>query len=148
MKAKSIALIFLLLFLFTLISCGKSPLLMKKPAEEIQGQNALESERKFSTSAHQLSITWLSPINSTDVGHFLLISKKDKIASDLPVIPTVFLWMPSMGHGSSPVTIKKLGVGVYDISDVYFIMDGDWHIKIQLRMGSQILDELYFSYNL
>ena len=60
---------------------------------------------------------------------------------DLPKNLFVFLWMPTMGHGSSPVKIKKLDNGEYEISDVQFIMPGKWEIKFQLKDGAQVFDE-------
>jgi hypothetical protein len=38
-----------------------------------------------------------------------------------------------MGHGSAPVKITPQAPGVYEVSDVFFIMPGDWEIQIQLR---------------
>lgn len=131
---------------FALVSCGKSPLLLKKPNQEIPGQNKFESDKTFQSTGHQINLTWLGPINSTVPGHFLLITKKNDVMSDLPAGFSVFLWMPSMGHGSSPVTLKKLDTGIYDVSDVYFIMDGDWQIRIQLKNNETILEEVNFTY--
>lgn len=138
---------FILLSCFFLtVSCGKSPLLLKKSNQEAQGQNNFETAKNFQSTGHQVDLTWLSPLNSTAPGHFLLITKKNGSMTDLPVGFSVFLWMPSMGHGSSPVTIKKLDTGIYDVSDVYFIMDGDWQIRIQLKNNETILEELNFTY--
>lgn len=137
-----------LILLLSFYSCGKSPLLMKKANEETQGQTNLESTKKFTTTGHSLELVWLSPINSTEAGHFLLITKINAKASDLPANFSLFLWMPSMGHGSSPVTIKKMATGVYDVTDVYFIMDGDWQMRIQLKNDSSVLEEIHFSYNI
>jgi hypothetical protein len=131
------------------VSCGKSPLQLKKSNnEEINGKNSFESAQKFEVTGHQLDLVWLSPINSNEVGHFLLIAKKNNIASDLPSGFSVILWMPSMGHGSSPVTISRLGAGIYDISRVYFIMDGEWQVRVQLKDGASLLEEINFTYNL
>jgi hypothetical protein len=140
--------IFQIVLLILIVSCGKSPLQMKKSNDEIQKQSAYETTQNFESSGHQIDLTWLSPISSSDSGHFLLISKKNNIVSDLPVGFAVFLWMPSMGHGSSPVAITKLATGIYDISKVYFIMDGEWQIRVQLKAGSTVLEELNFTYTL
>jgi len=53
----------------------------------------------------------------------------------------VILWMPSMGHGSSPTKIEKLASGSYRISRIYFIMPGDWEIRFQLSKDTQLLDQ-------
>jgi hypothetical protein len=131
------------------VSCGKTPLQLKKNTNnEIQGNYSYEVAHKFEVTGHKLDLTWLSPINSNEVGHFLLIAKKNDIASDLPPGFSIFLWMPSMGHGSSPVTISRLGAGIYEVTKVYFIMDGEWQIRIQLKDGANLLEEINFTYNL
>lgn len=53
----------------------------------------------------------------------------------------VFLWMPSMGHGSTPVSIKTLSGGEFEISKVNFMMRGKWEIRFQLKNGNQVVDE-------
>ncbi len=46
---------------------------------------------------------------------------------------SVLLWMPEHGHGSSPVQIRRLDLGVYSISEVYFIMPGHWIVRVILK---------------
>jgi hypothetical protein len=53
---------------------------------------------------------------------------------------TVTLFMPEMGHGSSPTTItastdeKGLPrLGVYNISQMYFLMTGQWQVNINVK---------------
>ncbi len=58
------------------------------------------------------------------------------------------LWMASMGHGSSPVTVeprkdtagKKL-IGEYTASEVFFVMPGAWEVRVQLKKGSTLLEQ-------
>lgn len=60
----------------------------------------------------------------------------------------VKLWMPDMGHGSSPV---KIGVskdaqgnaitGVFDTQEVYFSMGGHWEVFIQLKQGNTVAEQ-------
>lgn len=46
----------------------------------------------------------------------------------------VDLWMPSMGHGSAPVTLTKVSRSAtkleLDVTDVYFVMPGDWQVRV------------------
>lgn len=60
----------------------------------------------------------------------------------------IFLWMPTMGHGSAPVKITKIADGEYDVSNVQFIMGGKWDIRFQLKDGSQVFDETISSLKL
>ncbi|MEO5971119.1 MAG: hypothetical protein ABIQ95_14415, partial [Bdellovibrionia bacterium] len=70
-----------------------------------------------------------------------------------PTLPVfVRLWMPSMGHGSSPVSLSPSldsnGViipGVYEVTQVYFVMRGKWEIQVQLQNKSQVVEQANFS---
>lgn len=53
----------------------------------------------------------------------------------------VILWMPSMGHGSRPVSITRLSSGVYRVDQVYFTMPGVWQIRFQLHQSNTIVEE-------
>ncbi len=55
--------------------------------------------------------------------------------------PFIVLWMPSMGHGSSPVTMERIDVGRYKASEIFFIMPGPWDIRYQLKSGSDVVEE-------
>lgn len=58
-----------------------------------------------------------------------------ELADDVEVV----LWMPSMGHGSSPTQVEKavdangnLLVGVFNVKQIYFIMGGEWEVRVTL----------------
>ena len=67
---------------------------------------------------------------------------------DLGGTLAVVLWMPSMGHGSSPVKVDKLDTGTYRAKNVFFTMGGSWEIRIQLKSGNDIADEAIIPINL
>jgi hypothetical protein len=58
----------------------------------------------------------------------------------------VSLWMDSMGHGSAPVQVENTGIGTYLVSDMYFIMPGDWKIRFELMQGERPIDEIVVPY--
>lgn len=60
----------------------------------------------------------------------------------------VYLWMPDMGHGSSPITLTQTTTGEFMAQDVYFLMNGLWQIRIQFKNGNEILNETAFSISL
>ncbi|MBS1970544.1 MAG: FixH family protein [Bdellovibrionales bacterium] len=64
------------------------------------------------------------------------------LQNDLEVV----LWMPSMGHGSAPVKVEKTNPGQYLVSDVYFVMPGDWEIQIKLKNGATVLEQTALPY--
>ena len=94
-------------------------------------------------------LAWTRAATDSDPGSLNLRLFSDVGAPvELPAGSTlfVFLWMPSMGHGSSPVTTNRTGTGHYDVSDVFFIMPGNWDIHLQIKSGSQVLDEVVIPY--
>ncbi len=51
----------------------------------------------------------------------------------------VVLWMPSMGHGSAPTQVERaidksgnIIPGTFNVKNVYFIMGGDWEVRVTL----------------
>lgn len=51
----------------------------------------------------------------------------------------VVLWMSSMGHGSAPTQVERavdlygnLIPGVFNVRNVYFIMGGEWEVRVTL----------------
>ncbi|MBK7891132.1 MAG: FixH family protein [Bdellovibrionales bacterium] len=71
--------------------------------------------------------------NSTDATEFMLhfmpaASLDPKEIKNV----TVTLWMDmgGHGHGSSPVTITMLDYIRYTVSDAYFVMQGEWQVKV------------------
>ena len=133
--------------LFVLTSCGKSPLLMQKVVS-VSGSSGLSTAKSLNSLGLSLSIQWLSPISSEQEAHALLIVKKGDVVADLPENYSIFLWMPSMGHGSSPISVKKLSTGLYELTTIYFIMDGAWELKVQIKNGATVNDETTFEYNI
>lgn len=55
------------------------------------------------------------------------------IEVDTAQIPEVVLWMPSMGHGSTPTQTQRLDVGTYQTRNVFFIMPGSWEIRFIVK---------------
>lgn len=117
----------LFLFLF-------SPFAFAAPAKEIPLQ--------FSGGAFRALVKWekgpLSPVESA-----LRLEWKsgaDLSPAEAPGKFKVALWMPSMGHGSSPTKVNQVInekgeplLGVYQITRVFFTMPGKWDVKISVK---------------
>ncbi len=89
-------------------------------------------------------ILWEKVPTESEMGSFLLkfhLQSSPKELIDPSYTVQVVLWMPSMGHGSSPVKIQKIETGVYRIYNVFFIMPGEWEIRIQLKDGANVIDQ-------
>lgn len=67
---------------------------------------------------------------------------------DPKLTPFVQLWMPSMGHGSRPVTINRIENGKFSVSNIVFIMPGPWDIRYQLKNGTQVVEEIIQKINI
>lgn len=63
-------------------------------------------------------------------------------------ILAVSLWMPSMGHGSSPIRLTVRETGVVDATKIYFSMPGVWDLRILQKNGTQVIDQAAVSLNL
>lgn len=55
----------------------------------------------------------------------------------------VALWMPSMGHGSSPTRVERavdadgnVVPGTFTVRNVFFIMAGEWEVRVTLTNAS------------
>lgn len=60
-----------------------------------------------------------------------------------------YLWMPSMGHGSSPISTTETGLGDFLSTDVFFIMPGEWEIRLHiLNPQGQVIDEARYPLSL
>jgi hypothetical protein len=110
-------------------------------------------ELQFKKTEYSLAVEWpYSP--RTGRNKFLLKSWQKTRGTlngpyqDLPMTLNVTLWMPSMGLGSSPVKIKKVAPGEYEVSDVYFITSGKWEVKLQLLNAGKVYDEVILNYSL
>ena len=147
-KMKLTGLLFLTLFLS---ACGESPLWNHAMEKSGISKNAYEHRAegyKFSKTKYSFTLDWITgPLKGES--KFILKSWHEDLGTlsgpyqDLPNDLHIYLWMPDMGHGSSPVKIKKLGSGEYEVTNVYFIMGGGWEIYFQLlKNKDDVVDEV------
>lgn len=101
-----------------------------------------------------LHIQWLQNPNSLNNSSFVLTFTQGKTSTavssevfeKLYTNLKIILWMPSMGHGSVPVIIKKNADALsLTVERVYFIMPGDWDIRFQIKENESIIDETRLS---
>lgn len=130
--------IVLLLLTLTLLSCGKSPLLnkVKNASSEVTG-GILLSEN-FPNEKLGFSMNWTVPPGLEELSSFDL-----KLARPLNQNQTlnIYIWMPDMGHGSSPVDIKQLNSTDYVVSEIAFIMPGLWVLHVEILENNQVVDQ-------
>jgi YtkA-like len=134
-----------LLLIISLVSLSCS-----KPHYIGNGESRIENistrcEYVFKDEQLCLETKWETLPSESEYGSMLLtFTDKDDPARVISPKndPQIVLWMPSMGHGSSPVTMTLIQDGVYRASEIFFIMPGPWEIRFQLKDGSRIVEEV------
>ena len=136
-----------LLFICVLMGCAepKYAPAASEPARE-QDATDITCVAKFSDSAC-VTLAWEKIQTEDDFGSFIFKTYDSELfLSDFLNPITVVLWMPSMGHGSTPVKVEKLEPGTYRASQVFFTMKGDWEIRFQRKEGHAVKDQAIFSF--
>lgn len=114
---------------------------------ESQEQGARDCPLRFRSSGYCLAWKWETLPTSRQPGALIFkiyrgnLYDDSPVETDLEVMPSLILWMPSMGHGSSPTTVIRIDVGTYRASNVFFIMPGEWELRFQAKEGSSVQDE-------
>lgn len=91
-----------------------------------------------------ISIDWQKQPSATSFGQFQLkFYRPDDSAPNLDpnLKPEVILFMPSMGHGSSKTTVEFAGENSFLVTRVFFIMPGDWEIRVRYPTHGSEYDE-------
>ena len=130
--------IILLSCFLALMSCGKSPLLnkVKNGVNDVAG-NASLSEN-FPKEKVSFSYKWTTP-PSLEVLSAFEINLSSPLKSNQSL--NAYIWMPDMGHGSSPITINQLNSTDYSFTDVAFIMPGLWVLHIEILENNVVIDQ-------
>jgi hypothetical protein len=133
---------------FILSSCGKSPLL-KEITPNVGGNQALETFKMFQTTGAKVELKWLTALNTTEEGKaIVMITKDGRLFEDTDISLGAYLWMESMGHGSSPIVVEKLAKGIYQLTEIYFTMTKDWQLHLTLSKNGTIVENIKFEYYL
>lgn len=115
--------------------------------QETPQESVADCNSTFTSSGLCLSWYWEKKPTSSQMGSLIFktyrLNTLDQtpIEVDLNSTPQVVLWMPSMGHGSTPSQTVRVDEGTYRTSNVFFIMPGEWEIRIQLKSGAEVTDE-------
>lgn len=112
----------------------------------------LECQARFKSSGLCLTWAWEQEPTSNSPGRLIFKTfqwspgEQGALKTDTASVPDVVLWMPSMGHGSSPTHTVRIETGTYQSSKVFFVMPGEWEIRFQVKNGTEILDEARIQY--
>lgn len=131
-----------------LLACGKSPLLKEK-ITSTQKVEAIEADRFFKSTNHQIKLIWSTPRSTLEEGKAIIILLKSGNPTALENEQLdAYLWMKSMGHGSSPIVIRNLGNGIYELSEIYFTMPGDWQLHLEIKNGNTTIEDIEYNYDI
>lgn len=143
-----------LLLLVCAFGCGKSPLFNHKRESPKQqpATSQTNEERPLPNESLELIWSWVEGPFTPEKSKLLITiyippALEDKL-SDLSL--QAELWMPTMGHGSAPVTIRKIPEekDFFEVDDIYFIMPGLWEIKVSILKEDKVIKEKVISLEL
>lgn len=134
------------LWLFT--ACADPKYVSRESTPQIENQEKVAvADIVWPQSNLSIWLKWELMPTEEKFGSFILKIGHPNSADRTPVLQdiegdvAVVLWMPSMGHGSSPITVERIDVGTYRASKVFFTMPGDWEIRVQRKSGGLILEQ-------
>jgi len=112
-----------------------------------QGSKA-DCSFRFQQSSYCLTWAWEEIPTSMKPGALIFkvfrpnVFDHSPVMTDFSTAPRLVLWMPSMGHGSSPTEVNRLDTGTYRASNVFFIMPGEWDLRFLAQDSSGDQDEV------
>lgn len=99
-----------------------------------------EPELDFPGARLVARTAWITPPSTKEEARLRLEWRDpQRGATEPPGKFKVVLWMPEMGHGSAPTRLQRVLdqsgkqiPGAYDVTNMYFTMDGTWEVRVQL----------------
>lgn len=88
-----------------------------------------------------LHLGFHSPVTTEAASEFMVHFTSDAQALAAITNLNVELWMPSMGHGSSPVVVTKRNDAFYKVTEAWFVMSGDWEVRVSF-MNNGVADQI------
>jgi hypothetical protein len=139
------------------LGCAKANYSSDTSANSGEKGQAASCDLKFAKSGDCVEIAWKEKPTETKAGSFVFkishsaASGQSSVPMDPQMAASVVLWMPAMGHGSTPVTVTKIDDGAdpavsFLASEVRFIMPGEWQIKLQIKQANEVIDEAVLDY--
>ncbi len=143
--------ILLILLISLLYGCGDSPFVdSAAQSNQVQARDGLSTALSFPQSRYQVELRWQEGPIVYDEGLLtILITSPDGKLKNLPTGSLKLrLWMPSMGHGSYPISLLRISPGIYQASEIFFTMPGDWDLHIEHIQDNVLIEEVIARYDL
>ncbi|MFZ3230359.1 MAG: FixH family protein [Pseudobdellovibrio sp.] len=140
---------YFIVFCFLITGCAKPNYqdlpITKEIGAHSDNQQFKTTKLYFPNQKIDVDLTWSELPAEGKANEFTLkfyLSENADLPIALSQSVAVSLWMPSMGHGSSPVKIEKIADGLYKVTRIYFIMPGDWEIHLQLKENTNVIEQV------
>ena len=135
--------------LFAVSACAKPKYetVVNPEGGEGKVEKVSECASRFTGSGYCVLWSWEKQPTTKEAGILRIKVVRPNALDDSPIPveleknPAVVLWMPDMGHSSSPTKVERIDQGSYRVSKVFFIMPGRWQIRIQMKNGDELQDE-------
>ena len=152
---RKISFLFVFVFLFFVTACAEKKY-VKLSGQEGAGSQKATADCSFKFSQSGLCLSWQWRRQPTNMKPGVIdfrvysLDPSDQFPQLVDVNDPVdlVLWMPAMGHGSSPVQVNKLDVGTYEALNVLFVMPGLWEMKFQITDDKGVVDEVVVPINI
>ena len=120
------------------LSCGKPPILNKLENNKNDSNEQIFTGEYFPKEKINFRLSWTIKPTLENLSSFSL--KLSKPLSESQTINT-YIWMPDMGHGSSPIEISQLNTTDFIMSEIAVVMPGLWIIHIEILDNNQVIDK-------
>lgn len=82
-------------------------------------------------------LEYTTDINSSDEGKFIVVLQTPQQQAVQNFKLDLWMQMGHHGHGSSPVEIADLGQNQFSITNAWFIMPGQWNVRIDFDVQGE-----------
>jgi hypothetical protein len=145
------SLTFVFFTLLVIAACGPSPIFQNRAAADLASEIAINADKsEVPASACAISfkklgvcgaIAWTVGPRSHNSSAFTFSALNKNGSAALPAGELeVELWMPAMGHGSAPVNVVEKAPGVFEVTNVQFLMNGEWEIRLRWKKNGAVVD--------
>ena len=93
----------------------------------LSGVSSAATVTAVSQGGDSLTLTFEDDVISTSTTEAIFCNSRQAM------VMKAELWMPSMGHGSSPVSLFPQGNGCTAIRNMNFMMRGNWDVRVWLN---------------
>lgn len=131
----------------TVSGCARPKYVTVEETAGPRPQEQADCSVRFRESGLCLSWVWEKKPTSKTTGSLVFKIYRANRWDGSPVMidpgaaPALRLWMPGMGHGSSPTTVESVDLGTYRAKDVFFVMPGEWDLHFELKEDGAVRDE-------